>query len=219
MINKFKKTFKKIGIKGQYSVAKNKFLLKIFPFKSPTILLLSYPRGGSSWIGRVLSTSDSVAYLREPITQTYLMEKGGKNTLIDINKNSHAASIYQELGDNFFQGIPAKNPNIVNQISDFSIFKRSQKQLLIKEVNPKATEFYCQRYNPIIILILRHPAAVASSFSRQGWLNSPDTQLDTGNPGASIWEKFGYAYGSSLNSALETLGDYRFRKSQKICSL
>ncbi|WP_375512530.1 hypothetical protein [uncultured Nostoc sp.] len=76
---------------------------------------------------------------------------------------------------------------------------------VIKEVNPKATGFYCQQYCPKILFLLRHPAAVALSFARQGWLKARDTQVDTGDPDASVWEKFGYAYGSTMKRALDII--------------
>lgn len=100
---------------------------------------------------------------------------------------------------------PPPYPDVINNIDHFSLVQRQTRHLLIKEVNPKATGFYCQRYRPKIIFILRHPAAVALSFARQGWLESPDTQLDTGDPDANRWEMFGYAYGSTIQYALNII--------------
>lgn len=60
---------------------------------------------------------------------------------------------------------------VVGSINRFSPFSRSKRTLLIKEVNPIGVEFFVDRYFPKIVLILRHPAAVADSFKRMGWLD------------------------------------------------
>lgn len=207
MLKRLKQRLKNIGLVGAHYFLRTRFVAKSLPFKYPPILLLSYPRSGSSWIGMVLSASESVAYLREPITQPYLKEHGGKYALVDINNDKLAASIYRKLSNEAFSGLPSMHPQVVNNLRDF-VFKRSRRHLLIKEVNPKAIRFYLTQYNPKVVLILRHPAAVALSFSQQGWLDSLDTQLDTGTPEANVWEKFGYAYGLSMKYALEVLKDY-----------
>jgi len=73
---------------------------------------------------------------------------------------------------------------------------------MIKELNPRALNFYCERYAPKVLLLFRHPAAIALSFYRLGWLSSSDTQMDTNNTHANIWEKFGYAYGLIMHDAV-----------------
>jgi Sulfotransferase domain len=204
MLKKIKQILRSIEIEGAYYCSRNKLLAKLFPFKSPAILLLSYPRSGSSWIGDILSKSKSVAYLLEPITQAYLTAREGNYTLVDIDNDPIAYSLYKELSDNTFQGVPPDIRTLPN-FRHFCLFKRRTRHLLIKEVNPKAAGLYCQHYQPKILFILRHPAAVALSFARQGWLESPDAQLDTGDPDASVWEKFGHAYGSAIKGALSII--------------
>ena len=53
------------------TLSRSRLLGRLFPFRKPAILLLSYPRSGSSWAGKVLGLSPDVAYLREPINQGY----------------------------------------------------------------------------------------------------------------------------------------------------
>jgi hypothetical protein len=175
------------------------------PFNNPPLLILSYPRSGSSWVGRVLATSSSVAYLREPITQQYIFKHGGRFALVDLNSNPLARSIYRKLGDEVFNGIPPQHPDVVNDLGDYVYPRRQGKRIMIKEVNPRAVSFYCDRYKTQVLLLLRHPAAVALSFYRLGWLDSSDAQMETNNPNASIWEQFGYAYGAVMHNAIHTL--------------
>lgn len=178
-------------------------IARLLPFGGPPVLILSYPRCGSSWVGAILSESKSSVYLQEPITRPYLKEFGGKFALVDICNDAQANSIYTALADNAFRGIPPGFPSIVKDYKDFIPYQRLKKRILIKEVNPKAAGFFCERYKPKVVLLLRHPAAVALSFFKIGWYRAKDTQLDTGNPYANAWEKFGYAYGSTMKSALE----------------
>jgi hypothetical protein len=59
-----------------------------------------------------------------------------------------------------------------------------------------------------MILLLRHPAAVALSFHQLGWLTSADVQSETGNPTDNAWHKFGYTYGTLMHDSIETLKEY-----------
>lgn len=194
-----------IAAHGLLPILRSRFLAQLAPFETPPILILSFPRSGSSWVGKILSTSENVAYLREPITQQYIFEHGGRFALIDINKSASARTIYQKLSDEAFRGIPPKHSMVVNNWRDFAYPSRKGKRILIKEVNPRAARFYCEHYKPKVILLLRHPAAIALSFYQLGWLESSDVQLPTDNPNASSWEKFGYAYGTIMHEAIKTL--------------
>jgi len=184
-------------------VLRNKFLSKRIPFKQPPILVLSYPRSGSSWVGEILQKSKNAAYLREPVTTRYLAS-GGTLTMIDLN-DKVALSLYQKSSDESFMGIPSKMPGVVIDYKDFVLFKRKRRRIVIKEVNPRAAKFYCERYKPKVILILRHPAALALSFQKMGWLEAKDTQMETGNLDSDKWEKFGFAYGYIMKEALDVL--------------
>jgi hypothetical protein len=182
----------------------NRFVSEKYPFKEPAILILSYPRSGSSWIGQILSTSEDVAYLYEPITRPYL-EAEGEYALVDIENDGTAYDAYRSLGDKAFAGNPVALPVVVQNVRPFSFSERRKRRLMLKEVNPKAAKFYSNRYNLDTLLIVRHPAAVALSFYQRGWLNSPDTSRETGNRNSSDWEEFGYAFGTIMRNAIEVI--------------
>jgi hypothetical protein len=171
-------------------VIRNERLAGVFQFKQPTVLLLSYPRSGSSWIGKMLSVSPDFAYMREPVTHAVFDKLEGK-TLVDPYQNEMLLPHYIEAADQVFAGIPPQlEPNIVDNLADFFPPTRPRRRLLVKAVNPVATEFYVQRYAPRVVFILRHPAAIADSFSRMGWH-------------VGDWETFGFTYGSRMNRALK----------------
>jgi len=165
-------------------------LAKVFPFKQPVTLLLSYPRSGSSWVGKIISSSPDFAYLREPVTQAYI-KNYREGAFIDPYRDSITLKRYTHFADQAFRGISPQNvPWVIKNIDAFSIANRRGKSLLIKEVNPLAAEFFVRGYAPKVVIILRHPVAVADSFERIGWL--------TGG-----FEEFGYNYGVDMARAIE----------------
>lgn len=167
----------------------NRLLSKFFPFAKSPVLLMSYPRSGSSWVGEMLGHSESIAYLREPINQPCL-KKLKQGTLYDPRKNEETLSVYRYYADLAFEGVPpGKKFEIIREAKQFSIFGRQRRRVLIKEVNPLAMKFLVVSYSPKVIILLRHPAAVADSFLRMGWLRKG---LD----------EFGQAYGKNLHRAI-----------------
>jgi hypothetical protein len=156
-------------------------------------VLLSYPRSGSSWIGRILGTSGDVAYLREPIN-TELQRRGAGapvESVMDPRADATTAEWYTRVADRAFAGIVAADaPDVLVDAAAFGLGERRRRRLLIKEVNPLAIELLVERYGPTIVLLLRHPAAVADSYQRLGWLGG-------------AFEEFGRSYGTHLAHALE----------------
>jgi Sulfotransferase domain len=195
-----------IGIQFLYRFYANEILhiqwiSRIFaPFEKPTILLVSYPRSGSTWISTILGFSPDIAYLFEPVSTPFL-EKTKKHHYLPTIQDSDF-DLFVEISDQAFNGIPPKTNNgippnpvhlpIVRSIKDFWFPNRKNLRLLIKEINPQATDFFINRYAPDAIVLLRHPAAVAESHERLGFLKNI---LD--------FESFGYHYGTVLSGAIE----------------
>ena len=59
--------------------------------------------------------------------------------------------------------------------------------------NPLAADFFVHRYSPQVLVLLRHPAAVAESCRRMGWVGDG-------------FEDFGYCYGNQLAQAIDACG-------------
>lgn len=112
------------------------------------ILLAGLPRSGTSWVGSVLGASPSVEYLREPITQSWL-EAGNRTPLVDPFRDDgyrrHAATHLRPAGS----------------------------RRLLKEVNPLLIPHVLDEYPMQVVLLRRHPCAVALSYHERGW-----TRLD-----------------------------------------
>ena len=176
-------------------------------FSLPPVVLLSYPRSGSSWAGKVLAASPEFAYLREPITQPYMKRYDGQRPVFYTDDKHPDITIYKRLANNAFAGLPSLYKGGVDNKNDFLPFsKNTPKRLLIKEVNPAAADFFCKRYQPFLLLLLRHPAAVALSYYEQGWLKK------VGNDNFNEWVNFGRLYGTFMAEAVETANKYEDSK-------
>jgi hypothetical protein len=138
-----------------------------------------------------------VAYLREPITQGFQHEFRGPvpiDSIFDPEKDATTRNSFTRLADQAFAGIPPKGvADVIDSLDPFALRGRRLRTLLIKEVNPLAADFLVRRYAARIVLILRHPAAVADSFRRMGWLKDE-------------FEAFGYEYGTHLAQAITASG-------------
>lgn len=172
----------------------SRFIARLFPFKQPAILLLSYPRSGSSWIGKILSFSPDIAYLREPVNQAFL-NKFNEGAIIDPYRDDKTLKWYTQFADRAFIGIPPNNvAYLIENTDDFTLFRRHTTNILIKDVNPLAAGLYVQRYSPKVVYIVRHPAAVAASFDKMGWISVS-------------YEDFGYMYGAHTAQAIDAVED------------
>ena len=181
-------------------------------FASPPVLLLSYPRSGSSWAGKILATSKQLAYLREPITQPYLKRLGGEQAVFNVEDSHSDFDKYKKLADEAFAGIPRVHRGVIDNKRDFLPFtKNTNQKLLIKEVNPGAAKFYCTQYNVFLCLLLRHPAAVALSFHERGWLQR-HSELLTDEPELDEWGRFGKLYGTFVAEAVEVVAQHHHAK-------
>jgi hypothetical protein len=136
-------------------------------------LILSVPRSGSSWVGDVLSMATDVTYLREPHNQTYLATPG-RHTLVRVEA-AHPTPSYATVAER----ICRRNLNFPNTIlRRIAPGNRAMsQQILIKEVNPLACEFFLRSLDPQVIYLIRHPAAIAASYRRLGWLTTPDSLM------------------------------------------
>lgn len=148
----------------------NQLVVKAIPLSGKPALVISLPRSGSSWIGRILGGAPNATYLREPLTQSNLA-LGASSTVFYVDPQLPPHS-YTQFADYAFTGLPAFSTGIVQTPSQWSLLSRINKRLVLKEVNPLALAWLCETYRPRIIYLVRHPAAVALSYWRLGWRNA-----------------------------------------------
>ncbi len=159
------------------------------------VLILSLPRSGSSWVGETLGKAESVSYLREPITQTLL-----KNRTRYSDNQRYITTVFRLIPSDFmrlfyniFNGVPRFRPGIIINPSQWSLHERYLKKVVIKEVNPLAFGRVLEEFDPKVVFLIRHPAAVASSFIRLGWFDGKD------------WFEFGKRQASIIKETIESL--------------
>jgi len=136
--------------------------------KKPTIVLMAMPRSGSSWIGDILGSSKESLFLKEPLTQTYIPIIGNGPSFFQFEKCKEK-KIYEQSAHDAFKGIPRFHRSIVPYPNQWSYFRRGEKRIVIKEVNPLFLNWIIERYHPRIVYLLRHPVPVANSFFVRGW--------------------------------------------------
>jgi hypothetical protein len=168
---------------------------------TPPVLVLSLPRSGSSWVGNLLGCAPDALYLREPVTQSEpKFHRLGTVFRVDRPELVYA---HKRLGDKAFRGSTVYPDSVL----PFPPHRDSERGaggggrrvvVVIKEVNPCAAPWYLHWYAPRLVLLVRHPAAVALSFQRLGWLG----------PDAGEWERNGVFQASALRVALEAAEGY-----------
>jgi hypothetical protein len=161
--------------------------------RPPAILVLSLPRSGSSWVGSVLGGAPDALYLREPVTQSdpAITQRNVFNPL----DHPELLPSFERLADRAFAGLPDFKDTVVYDPDQWSLLRRRGRRLVIKEVNTRACRWFVERYRPRVIFLLRHPAAVAWSSQRHGWIG----------PTPEDWECRGRDVGQTLVQACDAL--------------
>ncbi len=137
---------------------------------SKTLLILSLPRSGSSWVGDILGSANNARYLREPITQTFHQKSQLRQTVFELNACSKKA-LYLKSIQAAFTGFPKFTSSIIANPKQWlgPNMPNTNKVRVIKEVNPLILDYILERYHPTVIYLVRHPAAVLNSYYTQGW--------------------------------------------------
>jgi len=143
-------------------------LAKLLTTMTPSVLVLSMPRSDSSWLGSILGNTHASLYLREPLTQGSKVYGSPQVTVFEVDPE-HPPVAYQKCADWAFAGYPHFPGNIVPYRCQWRLSDRRQKRVVIKEVNPLALHWLLNTYRPLVIYLIRHPAAVALSYFRMGW--------------------------------------------------
>lgn len=186
------------------------------PFCDPPVLLLSLPRGGSSWIGSILGAAENSYYLREPITQSYqALHPGGPVTFeLDACVDRQA---YRRFACAAFSGLPAFPPAIRPYRHQQWWARRSRCHMVVKEVNPLVLDWILDEFKPIVVYLIRHPVAVAHSYHSQGWTGVPFERMFTAGSRSALsarysfscrddfWKKIGALQAMVQNTVMDSL--------------
>ena len=152
---------------------------RAFRLPHKPLLISSLPRSGSSWVGELLGSANDALYLREPLNQSFLAS-GGTTTVFDVDPHS-PPNDYALFAERAFNGVPIFPKGVVQDVRQWSLRSRHNKILVIKSVNPLALPWLLETYHPRTLHLVRHPAAVASSYWQRGWRN-PEEKLTQLSP-------------------------------------
>jgi hypothetical protein len=164
--------------------------------RPPAVLVLSLPRSGSSWVGRILGGANDALYLREPLSQGDPAIT--QRILFDPREHPDLEPICRRLADKAFLGLPDFKDVVLYDPEQWSLAQRRRRRVVIKEVNLKACSWYLECYQPRVIFLVRHPAAVAWSAQKHHWIGST----------VEAWEDWGRAQGECLCETGKLLEDY-----------
>ena len=184
--------------------------------KQSPIYLIGIPRSGTTWITSILSTAPGIKCLFEPFhSQLIPASVPYKNKYFRGEDRDEAFTLY-------FQNILRGKIN--NEELGYLgwIYKQLPwwpSRILIKDVNTTmALDWIAQHINPIIVIVMRHPCAVALSrfrlFKREpdldSFLQQPKLMDDYLAPFESVmknarglWQKTGAFWGASYYVMLE----------------
>ena len=201
--------------------------------QQPPILLVSLPRGGSTWAGRTLGASEQALYLHEPVTQSYLQAIGGKGASEFEYGACRDRRAYDRGAALAFRGVPRFAESVVVFPEQWQSLDRRRRRVVVKEVNPLALDVLIGRFRPRVVYLLRHPVAVARSYRSLGWDGerqfgnrfTPQTlsmlERDFAVPrDAGFWEKSGALQAIVQHRAMAALAswpDHRVVRYEDLC--
>ena len=153
-------------------------------FTDKPILITGLPRSGTTWVGRMIAQVPSVRYIHEPFNISNWQCACG------IDFEYWFRYISQENEANFYQHFvhtfgPAFNRfNLLNVLIEMRATRRLRplinyarslkaSRVLIKD--PLAifsTEWLATKFDMDVIVVIRHPAAIVSSYKRLNWSHS-----------------------------------------------
>ena len=192
-------------------------LARQHPMACPMILIISMPRSGSTWVGETLAQSPRAAYLHEPFTQTLLDETAQEGTFQFPIKTPPRS--YRRVAAHLHRGLPQFRHGIVRYPDKWTLSSRGERRLVVKEVNLLGLPWFLKEFQPRVIHLVRHPAAVASHRTRLAaghqslyTMFLPETIEryqaqwieDTGDP----WVIAGAAHGLATHITSQLLANY-----------
>jgi hypothetical protein len=171
----------------------SRLVASLIPPQGPPTLILSLPRSGSTWVGAALGLAANALYLREPIN--HIRQRLGQSSTLQALDQGRPPAQYARLARLAFAGLPAFPRAAVPRPDQWALGQRRRRRVVIKEVNPLACAWFLAQFRPRLILLLRHPAAIALSYRQLGWVSEP-------------WDWLGTSLGAGLLAAHQAISGY-----------
>jgi Sulfotransferase family len=151
--------------------------------KNP-ILVTGSHRSGTTWVGRMLAADRSLGYVHEPFNPNrwpgWLRERPPYwYTYITEQDEEKYGPLVQDLLKfryplwDHLKAAGAHPRQVGRVVDDYSHgvwYRTKNKRPLIKDpIALLASEWFAQRFNARVVVMIRHPAAFASSVNRLSW--------------------------------------------------
>lgn len=160
---------------------------------APTpILVTGTHRSGTSWVGKMLAADASTAYISEPLNVLHrpgvfhVKVQHWYQYICEENEKDYLPA-FQELLEfdyNLWDEIRSlrSRRDVLRMGRDFYIFynalMRGQRALLKDPFAVFSTPWFAKRLDCRVVIVVRHPAAFASSLKRLNWLFDFQDLLD-----------------------------------------
>jgi len=149
------------------------------------VLVTGSPRSGTTWVGRMLTTSSQLYYIHEPFNSACRPGSGICNVkfkhyqtyITQANERSYYKPIRQMMEGKY--SLPAsifacRSKNDIKKVWDqkkeFQEYRRRHMLPLIKGPNSlMSAGWLASRFDIHVVIMIRHPAAVVASMKRLNW--------------------------------------------------
>jgi len=154
------------------------------------ILVTGAHRSGTTWVGKMLALAPGVGYVHEPFNprfsagafERYFTVVTAENEARYAPELERALSFRYDLLTRLRRRHAPKD--VARAVRDFARAqrpRRSRARPLMKDpIALLSSEWLADRFDMDVVVLIRHPAAFASSLKRLGWRHSFATFLDGG---------------------------------------
>jgi hypothetical protein len=154
------------------------------------ILVTGAHRSGTTWVGKMLALAPGVAYVHEPFNPRFSAGRFDRYFTIVTRENEaryaseleHVLTFRYELAPRLRRRHRPKD--VARAFRDFTRVLRARhrhaRPLMKDPIALLSAEWLAQRFDMEVVVLIRHPAAFASSLKRLGWKHSFATFLDDG---------------------------------------
>jgi hypothetical protein len=161
------------------------------------ILVTGAHRSGTTWVGKMLALAPGVGYVHEPFNPRFSAGRFDRYFTVVTRENEaryapeleHVLTFRYELVPRLRRRHRPKD--VARTFRDFGrtqrVRRRHPRPLMKDPIALLSAEWLAQRFDMDVVVLIRHPAAFASSLKRLGWRHSFANFLDDGRVPEVIW--------------------------------
>ena len=154
------------------------------------ILVTGAHRSGTTWVGKMLALAPGVGYVHEPFNPRFSAGRFDRYFTVVTHENEARYAPELERVLTFrYELVPRlrrrhRPKDVARTFRDFGrvqrVRRRHPRPLMKDPIALLSAEWLAQRFDMEVVVLIRHPAAFASSLERLGWRHSFATFLDDG---------------------------------------